>query len=467
MADVSGLVGRCGEIARDLSRLASEGKKILVVTHIDADGIASGSMIFSSLRRRGANVALRAIPELDGKAVQKLSSQRYDLIIFTDLASGMVAELGSMGSGYLVVDHHQIQPEFLGNESVLNAWQFGIDGGKESCSSTVAYLLARSIDVRNRDLSPLAVVGAVADRQDGGPGRSLTGLNRLPLEDALSAGLISVSKDLLLTGRETRPVHESIANTSSPYLPGLSGSKDLALSALLQAGIRVKEDGRWRTVSELSAEEKKKVVEIIAGAFQSGSGGGDAISSLIGEVYTLNFEDPFTPLREAREFATLLNACGRMGEPAVGAAICLGDRMESLRLATKVLSEYRLAINRAIQGILADSSRLEQHGSAVLVRGDGIVDEKLLGPVTSILTSSPSFKDKVVVARTTSGEAELKVSSRVGDSFSGTVNLGAVMREAAFAVEGVGGGHAMAAGAKIPLVKAEAFSKMVLERIAA
>jgi single-stranded-DNA-specific exonuclease len=467
MADLSGLVGRCGEIARDLTRLASEGRKILVVTHIDADGIASGSIIFASLRRRGANVALRALPELDGRAVERLSSQRYELLIFTDLASGMVGEISALGSRYLIVDHHQIQPEFLGNEAVLNAWQFGIDGGKESCSSTVAYILARSIDDRNRDLSPLAVVGAVADRQDGGPGRSLTGLNRLPLEDALSSGLVSVSKDLLLTGRETRPVHESIANTSYPYIPGLTGSKDQSLSALLQAGIKLKEDGRWRTVSELSSDEKKKVVEIIAGAFQPGSGGEDAISSLIGEVYTLNFEDAFTPLRDAREFATLLNACGRMGEPALGAAICLGDRMDSLKLATKVLSDYRQAINRAIQGILTDATRLEQRGRAVLVRGDGVVDERLLGPVTSILTSSPSFKDKVVVARTKSGETELKVSSRVGDSFSGEVNLGAVMREAALAVQGVGGGHSMAAGAKIPLVKADDFARMVLEMIQA
>ena len=95
----------------------------------------------------------------------------------------------------------------------------------------------------------------------------------------------------------------------------------------------------------------------------------------------------------------------------------------------------------------------------------GLVDEKLLGPVASILTSSPEYRDKVVVALTESKDSELKVSSRVGDSFTGSVNLGLIMRESAEAVKGVGGGHTMAAGAKIPASEAENFRRLVAERI--
>jgi len=45
------------------------------------------------------------------------------------------------------------------------------------------------------------------------------------------------------------------------------------------------------------------------------------------------------------------------------------------------------------------------------------------------------------------------------------VNLGLVMREAAEGVGGVGGGHTMAAGARIPAAAAEAFTRVVAERI--
>lgn len=454
-------------LSQDVQRLAAQGNKFLVLTHIDADGLASGSIIFSALSRLGADVTVRSIPDLDRRRIKELRQQDNDFVVFTDLAATLGAELEEALDGrFLAIDHHQIPEEYATKPYFLNAWQYGYDGGKEACSSTMAYFFASAVDLPNKDLSHLAVIGALADRQDSGPGRSLIGLNRRALEDAESAGLIRVAKDLAFTGRETRPIHESIALTTSPFLPGLSGSKDAVLATLLQAGIPIKEGSRWRTVSELTSDEKMKVTELIAGALGANGGATDAVASLIGEVYTLAFEDAFTPLRDAREFGTLLNACGRMGHAGVGMALCLGDRAAALGDALKNLADYRLSINKAVQGLTSDSARSVQHGGVILVRGEDMVDEKILGPVTSIITSQ-QFKDKVVIATAKSGESELKVSSRVGDAYGRPVNLGVVMREAAEAVDGVGGGHSMAAGAKIPTSKAEAFSKLVLEKISA
>ncbi|MDG7016516.1 MAG: DHH family phosphoesterase [Nitrososphaerota archaeon] len=468
MADLEGLISRCESVSRETLKLSAQGKKILIVTHIDADGLASGSLVFASLMRKGADVAVRSIPDLDPRRIKELEEANYDFYIFTDLASALVGELeAAFDARFLIIDHHQLAASDLANPSVLNAWQYGYDGGKEACSSTMAYFFASAIDRANMDLSYLGVVGAVADRQDAGKGRSLTGLNRSALEDAEAAGLVTASNDLTFTGRQTRPVHEALALTSAPYMPGLTGSKDAVLAALIQAGVKLKDGARWRTISELSAEEKMKLTEVIAGAIAPSGGATDAVASLVGEVYNLQHEDSFTPLRDAREFATLLNACGRMGAAGVGMAVCLGDRGGALKSAMKTLSEYRLGIGNAVQGLMSDSSRMEQHGRLVLVRANDLVDERLLGPVTSIITSGPAFKDKVVVALTNSGESEVKVSSRVGDSFEGDVNLGVVLREAAEAVKGVGGGHTMAAGAKISSTAVASFSKLVVEKISA
>lgn len=465
MGDLAGLTRKLGQTSERIRKVAPLGKKILVVTHVDADGLASGSIAFAALSRMHANVALRSLPDLDRKEVRELAREGYDFYVVTDLGASLIAELeAALGGSFVVLDHHQLPPESLDNPNVVNAWQYGFDGGTEACSSTMAYLLARELDPDNKDLSYLAVVGAVADRQDGGEGRSLTGLNRLAMEDSQAAGLLSVAQDLLFTGRETRPIHESVALTSTPYLPGVSGSKDAVLAALVQSQVRVKADGRWRTVSELSTDEKKKVMEVIASMVMQGGSGSEGFSGLVGDVYTFNFEDPFTPLRDAREFATFLNACGRMGEAGHGMAICLGDRGEGLKSGMRILADYRSSISKALQGLSAEGRRSVQRGSLVVVRGEGIVEDRLLGPVTSILTSSPEFKGSVVVAGTTSGDSEYKISSRVGDSYGGTVNLGQLMREAAEAVGGVGGGHNMAAGAKIPAAEAEAFFRFVMEK---
>ncbi|HLQ06355.1 MAG TPA: DHH family phosphoesterase [Nitrososphaerales archaeon] len=437
-----------------------------MVTHIDADGLCSGSIVFASLMRKGANVTLRTVSDLDRKTIMALEEEKYDFYIFTDLGSTLIGELEStFGDRFLVIDHHQIPAEDAGKAQVVNAWNFGYDGGKEACSSSMAYFFAVTLDPSNSDLSHLAVVGALADRQDAGPGRSLSGLNEAAVQDAQAGGLLAASPDLMFTGRETRPIHEAIALTSAPFLKGLTGSKDSVLAALHQSGLALKDGSTWRTISSLTPEEKMKLTDVLAGAVGPSEGATEALASLVGEVYTFEFEDPFTPLRDAREFGTLLNACGRMSAAGIGISICLGDRSEALKAAMKTLYEYRTGINKALDGLSSEPSRIESHGRVVLVHGEGLVDEKLLGPVISILTSSLEFKDKVVVGSASSRGTDLKISSRVGDNYQGRVNLGLIMQEAAEAVDGVGGGHSMAAGAKIPSSRAVDFSKAVSERV--
>ncbi len=467
MADLEGLMTRYRALAPDILKLARAGKRILVVTHIDADGLCSGSLVFASLMRKGGNVTVRALPDLDPRAISALASEGFDFHIFTDLASTLIPNLESAFKGrYLVIDHHQIPEADAANPSVVNAWSFGYDGGKEACSSAMAYFFAIAVGPENEDLSPLAVVGALADRQDSGPGRTLTGLNRSAVEHAQSRGLLTVSKDLMFTGRETRPIHEAVALTSTPYLKGLTGSKDSVLAMLHQAGLALKDGSTWRALSSLSPDEKMKLTEVIAVALGSVEGATETLASLVGEVYTFEFEDSFTPLRDAREFGTLLNSCGRMGAAGTGVSVCLGDRSDALKAAMRTLADYRSGINKALEGLASEPSRVQQNGTLVFVRGEGVVDEKMLGPVISILTSSPEFKDKVVVGSSTSRDSDLKISSRVGDAYPGPVNLGLIMREAAEAVEGVGGGHSMAAGAKIPSSKAADFNRAVAERVA-
>jgi RecJ-like exonuclease len=466
MPDAEALHARSDELARVLTKAGREGNRIIVVTHIDADGLSSGAIAFKSLARVGASVSVRAITEMDRRVIGELKSEGFDYYLFTDLASGLVSELSSaFGNSFMIVDHHQLPEKDRNRQNVFNAWSFGFDGGTDACSSTMAYILARSLGDANKDLSHLSVVGAMGDRQDSGPGRSLVALNKLMLDDAVGAGLIRVQKDFLLYGRETRPIHETLALTYSPLIPGLSGSKDTTLAALSNAGMKLKERGRWRTLSELSNEEKQQLLDVVARHVSPSEKGSETISQLIGEVYTLEMEDSFTPLRDAREFATLLNACGRMDRVEVGLAICLGDRDSNLAEGLKIAAEYRAKINKTLQQVEAESAKVVTNGDLAFVVGDDFVEERLTGSVSSILASGGKFRDKVVMVRARSGESELKFSTRIGADFSRALNLGNVMMEAAEEVGGVGGGHSMAAGAKVPSSRGEEFMRIVQQKV--
>lgn len=465
MPDQAALAARAAEVAAALSKAIHEKKRVLVVTHIDADGISSGSIAFQSLLRKGAVCSVRAIPDLDMKALAGLAEDRFDLYLFTDLGSGLVKEVEkALGGRFLITDHHQLPQEDAAHKDVLNAWSFGYDGGTEVCSATMAYILALALDEKNRDLSPLAVIGALGDRQDSGPERSLTGLNRKALDDSIEAGLLERSKDFLFHGRETRPIHEAVAMTYTPFIQGLSGARDATLAALSSAGIRLKDRGRWRTLSELSTEEKQKMLEVLTAFIGSNGGGSTAVSELIGEVYSLRLEDALTPLHDAREFGTVLNACGRMDATDVGVALCLGDRDSALLGAMRLMSEYRSKLNKAIQS-LQSGDKVTIHGDVMVVAGDDFIEERMTGSISSLLASSDKYRDKMVLVRTRSGETDLKFSSRLGSSFPKEVNLGLILREAAEKVGGVGGGHSMAAGAKIPVGKRDEFTTVVLQKV--
>jgi RecJ-like exonuclease len=176
-------------------------------------------------------------------------------------------------------------------------------------------------------------------------------------------------------------------------------------------------------------------------------------------------EDSLTPLRDAREFATLLNACGRLDATDVGIAVCLGDRFTALSEALRLVGEYRAKLNKAIQVVLMGGESVTTHGDVTVVMGEDFIEERMTGSISSLLASSERFKNKMVLVRARSGETELKFSSRLGGAFSKDVNLGLIMKEAAERVGGVGGGHSMAAGAKIPIAKRDEFTRVVLEKI--
>jgi RecJ-like exonuclease len=197
-------------------------------------------------------------------------------------------------------------------------------------------------------------------------------------------------------------------------------------------------------VSELTKEEKQKIVEILLPYI-----GGRGVDELIGYVYTLLKEDEFSPLRDAREFGTLLNACGRMGKSGLGVGLCLGDRGYSLSEAEKVLAEYRQIINRVVKVLTEDETRVMKHQLFNLIVADDLINAEMLGSISSILSTIPKFADKPLFLTTKTKEGGLRISARLGAAYKGDVNIGLTLRRVAEKVGGQGGGHKAAGGATL------------------
>ena len=432
-------------------------KSISVTTHIDCDGLTSGSIITKALIRAGARCTVRTSKEFSNRVIDSMKKDSRDFHIVTDLAGGFAKELDeSLGENWIVLDHHQIPEEEHDNQRVINAWKYGIDGGVEICAGGMAYLASLALDDKNEDLSAIAVVSALGDRQDQGERKSFTGKNFEIANMAKEKGLVEIDLDLLLVGRETRALPDALAFTSQPFIEGLTWNRDTCLSLLNSSGVKLKEGGRWRVPAELNEEEKRLVIEAIT-KFTSGKNATEIMSELIGYTYTFPREDKMSFLRDGREFSTMLNSCGRISRSGVGIAICMGDRNKILREGEHILTDYRKMIREYMNILSNERWRISESETCIMVNGEGIVPETMTGTISSLIAGSPKNAGKIVILRTQGEENTIKFSSRKSFGCKSSINLSELMRTGAEKFDGIGGGHDAAAGAKITKDKLDGF----------
>jgi single-stranded-DNA-specific exonuclease len=454
-----------------ISAVVENDEEISILSHLDTDGITSGSIISTFLARLGAKWTVRAVSDLNSNVIAQMKSDGHDFYIISDLGAAMAKELfDSLNNKWIIIDHHQIPQEEMTadyNEQILNAWKYGIDGDTEISSGGIAYMIANAIDSKNKDLSATAIISAIGDRQDQGDKKSFIGINSEILKTAQTSGLISVDLDLMFTGRETRPLHEALAYTLFPYINGLTWNIENCYSIIKNSGIKMKVNGRWRVTSEISQQEKSTILDAIAKFIvTSQNTETDIIDNLTGYAYILVNEDQRSWLRDMREFSTLLNACGRIRKAGVGIGICMGDRNAMLTEGECIVTNYRITLRNYISTIFAEKWRLVDDGKALFINGEGLLDEDMIGAVSSLLSGSPTFGGRLLFVRTLARDNTYKFSSRKCLGCKSELNLGLLMRHCSELVGGVGGGHIAAAGCRIPYARLESFMQCVRNVIA-
>jgi len=442
---------------------------IHVFSHLDADGVAAAGVMGKTLFRLNAKFRIRITQQLDEKIVGEIAADKPALVILTDFGSGYLDLLNEKISNFkaLILDHHQISgesnnPNFL----QVNPHMFGINGASDVSGSGVAYFVSKAVNSENVDLAPIALVGALGDMQDKYDQRKLCSLNEIIVDDAVAAGLLKVEKDLTFFGRETRPIYKMLATTTNPFIPGLSGEEDKALSFLASLNIPLTKEGKPRSLCDLSDSERKALCSALADHLLS-KGLHMEVENLIGHVYVLTKEEPNTALRDAREFAVVLNSTGRMDRPSLGIAICMGDRKAALEEANKILDEYRKNINKYLGWVAEKPERMRELSNIYVIYGEDFINEKIIGTVSSIIVSNLARNEKPLIAFANIKKENIaKFSARTTEAaIRKGINLGEVMRVASEANGGKGGGHNIAAGAQAPLDNVDSFLQTVDELV--
>lgn len=444
------------------AEIISSAEKITVISHIDADGVSSESIICEAIQREGIPVTSVFIRQLEPLTMKHVPNDD-SLKIFTDLGGGQQNLLENAGfpvEKVLILDHHISQPAPNGTSYFqVNSQFYGEDYAKCSAAG-IAYLVARKLDSSNQDLAKLAVVGNVGDMMAREKCR-LTGIARWIAEDGESTGDVQIKNCINCYGLSTRPLHQCLANSDDPIIPGISQNPAGAADMLVKAGIY--ENTRdTKIFEELESDEIRTLSSLIA---EQMIANGESPERLFAEQYFFPREMEKTPLRNASEYATLLNACGRWAKPEIGEAVCHGDRGVHYREAEHMLRHHRSIIRELCEYIL--ETGVSEYEAIQSVHTGNKYPDTIVGIGAGMALSKLNRDKPILVMCDVVGEPDLiKVSMRTYEHILRRgVDLQKALVAAAADFGGAGGGHNIAAGAYIPKGCEDDFTRRVNELI--
>jgi len=409
----------------------------LVVGHYDADGLAATALIAKALRLEHKQFSVMTVDKLAEPEVEQLG--QYGEIVFCDLGSSSLDNLGPLKSkNVAIIDHHQVAGNEDPNELLqANGALFGLDGATELSGASTAYFV-----FRRPELISLGIAGAVGDMQ-----APLRGPNRTMLADGIKAGTVSAELDLQPFGRISRPLVQFLSYCTEPFLPGLTGDNTACARFLKDLGIPLKAGLNWRSYADLSLAEKQTLATGLICWLRSANVEPAKVHALVGECYVLHDQPARTELSDAKEFATMLNACGRHGKPDIGIKAALGDK-EAFETARTMLEAHRKTLR---EGVTWASANVNDWGKIHFLDARGVIEEHIVGTIAGMLYGSTISRDKPVFAAAAKQGEGIKVSARATfDLTDKGLNLGAVLKTVCEPIGGAGGGHRVAAGATVP-----------------
>jgi RecJ-like exonuclease len=433
--------------AVELAEIVKKQEEVLVVSHIDADGITAASIAKKALEDYGIEAKVRFVKQLEKFEIEKIKDENK-FIWFTDLGSGHVSHLADLD--FIITDHHA---PIGRHERQLNPHDFGMDGSIEMSGAVATLMVANRLS-HDESLGELALVGSVGDLQDSRYGK-LVGFNRKLLQ-FLDGKLVEIQKDVRFFGKQTRPIVKMLEYNIDPLIPGLTGDEVSCVRFL--SSLQVDPWVRW---IEISKEEKRRIISAIVRHCINFGLGYDEIKRIAGECYILLRNPEGCEKRDAMEFSTLLNATARYGEAEVGMAVCFGDEKAFSRART-LLQNHRKNLAEGLR--IVEEVGIKELKYVQYFHAGREIRDTIIGIVAGMsLVRNPK---KPIIAFAES-ERGIKVSARATYKLVDSgLNLGKALRTSAEAVGGSGGGHSVAAGALIPYGSEEKFLQILDEIVA-
>lgn len=419
----------------DAAELTKTEPFVRVVAHYDGDGTSAAIIMLKTLMRLKKRVHLTYIKSLLGEDFRNVVLEYPDsLTIVVDAGSDQaqyVPELEKL----IILDHHfyKASPSKAMN---INARDFGIDGTRGACGSTMAMIFSLVCSEQNSDLIPYFVSGMIADKQDLG---GISGLNKLLLDEY--SNLFSNERSISLEG-ET--LLDSLVYSTDPFFNGITGKPDGAKKVLDDCHL-----GYDQSPMSMNEDQKRMLEKKLAAHLISQKCGLEAIKYLESDM--MKFKDlDFT----SKELSSIIDGNARVGKNSVAVQYFLGDST----LKGEMLAAWRTYKTKLIDYVYRT---VKEIGSMSHLQYFYSPESEMAGKISDLLMLYLVDQSKPIIGFNV-GDKNTKLSGR------GTIklvkkglNLSTILKSACDQVGGSGGGHDVAAGGVIPKGKEKEFVELV------
>ena len=409
-------------ILHEATEKVKSEKYIRVLAHYDGDGVSSSIILLRVLERLGIKYHLSYIKNLDSEGFRSLYEEESDVLnIIVDAGSSQIPAIADH-SNFIVLDHHLYNKSE--NSGInINARDFGINGTRDACGATMAYIFALAADESNKDLFPFFMAGVMADKQDIG---GLSGLNKAIYDEYNS---YKTHHTMNLEGT----ISDAITYSIDPFFYGLTGHPEEVKKFLESSGIDPE-----KNVIDINTDENKILGNRLALKMLENNVGSDAIKYLEGDV--LYFDDiGFS----SKELNSIIDGNARIEMQSLPVQYFLGDNS----VGNDMVANVKIFKTKLIDYIYRAKSDLKEEK---YLRYFYAPESEMAGPIAGAIALYTVKPDKPVIGFNT-GTEDIKISSR-GSRYSVNrgLNLSEVMKAACAAAGGSGGGHDIAAGGVIP-----------------
>lgn len=415
------MIEKIDSATKEFSQLLEQGKRAIIVSHYDADGICSASIIAKALLRKDKLFQIKILKQLDKSTIKSLKIGKNDFLVFLDLGSSHISEIESFPCPVFILDHHEITASSK-KVTILNPRY----SGEDLPASGIAYLFAKQLDEKNKDLVSLSIIGMLGDLFD----KNISKLANMVLKDAEN---IEIKKTISIVS-PTKPLNKAL-EYSSIFIPGVTGSSEGAFNLIKETGIKMENK---KTLLDLTEEEVSKLITSIV---MKRLGNQINAESIIGNVYLIKF---FNKKEDAKEISTLINACSRLGYPEIALLFCLGNK-EARIMAEDLYLKYKKEIIYGLN-VINTTEKIKKDGY-VIFNAKNKIRDTMIGTLMSILSHSSIYPENTILIGMAHSKDAIKVSGRIcGNYTKSNLDLKKILDPISSICNGELGGHERAAG---------------------